>query len=922
MDRTLSGFHACQPEQFIVGDAQTLVGHCVNIRNLGKLAFFTLRTQTWSVQVVCSVKSVIDELRRIDEYSLVEVTGTVQEKHRRCERDQIEHELNAEMLARIGGRTEHSPNTRGDASVSQHFFQSIEKIVQGARLIDAARKVLIKWGVTELPSPDSLQFVDEQALAYLEHQHYSTAPAQRCCLHPPFHVHSRFLASGGLHRFAFFSRGIGYRQLLHVALCGSRPCEMQGVLDDLEAAIFGSDISRLPLRDGRSAALIESRIGVQSVDSVEQQATNHRGWVVEQCGGDARAAADTISTDRDRRLYLGFGLSERAIFYRNGVAIGHGSTLAPDVAKTEQAAAMLGATAHAVGACRRIFDTGVGQPIPRMSMLTIVINDQFGASGAIACGGGVTQTNIAAFYPCSYAGNGDGLRGARVAQIGQLAETEQLRVELEISRGHESNAGKITCPMTLDDALRIIEPVLPAYRLPSTLVHRLLSICTRIHSGWQLERPIDLFQTLWTLLGSASVRSLLDGPLAETSSLARLVEHRIITDKKQLLYLYPAALPSVDTLLNSCVGHERDALIVKLRTLMAQRPTLFATAAQTIATRRITAETHVQGIFDELLPCVELGIATPTLVELASSTVDPRQLALLQQALRKTGEKAFSNDALQLTDIAAFFVDACPRDVVASLRNVGLSASLQLGREILYYLYRPVTMDYATFCVMLDRLSDRTEDWAMWGIGGHGEFWNGTLQCYEYWIDRDVGRIGKIRLYASKNVGSFFAKSTAGICTDTNVELFNRPDHYHLNIVDADDGRVAGNVQLYIGDGVRGRFLLVRGINPIQGFCVNQGVDMLVRCILHAVCDMAAFGGFSEVRLCEQNGLWNADSSRAEVRTCLKRMFAGVALEPMERPLHLYNYYDRAINVCAYYRIWECNPHQPESRVPTEGIIQ
>lgn len=923
MDRTLSEAHVCRPEQFVVGHAQTIVGHCVNVRDLGKLAFFTLRSQTWNFQVVCTAKSVIDELRTIDEYSLVEVTGTIQEKYRRCERDKREHELNAKSLTRVGCRTARSPSLADDASEAQHIFESIEPIVHGARLIEAARKVLIEWGITELPPPDSLQFVDDQALASLEHERRSTAHAQRRCPHPPFHAHSRFLAAGGLYRFAFFSRAIPGCQLLHIALCRPRSGEMQAVLGELAAAIFRGDMSRRQLKDGKAVVRTGSRIGVQLAESIEQHESIHRRSKAPPGRGDAQAGADAVSTTRDRQLRSGFGLSKREIFYRNGTAIGHGSTLAPDFAKAEQVAAMLGATVDAVASWRRIFDTGVVQPIPRMGMLTMVVDDRFGAIDATAARRGGARPNIAAIDPCADATNGDGLRRARVAQIGQLAEVEQLRVELEILRGHESNAGKITCPMPLDAALKVIEPVLPAYKLPLNLVRRLLVICTRIHPEWRTERPIDLFQTLWTLLGSTSVRSLLDRPLSETDSVGRLIEHRIVTDKRQLLYLYPAALPAIDALLNGCFGDERGALIVKLRTLMAQRPTFFATAAQTLATSRTTGDEHVHRIFDELLLCAELGMATPLLVGLASSIVgDPGRLALLQQALRKTGEKVFPNDALQLTDVAAVFVGACPRDLAASLRDAGLSASHELAREILYYLYRPVTMDYAVFCTMLNRLNDRTKDWATWGIGGHGEFWNETLGCYEYWLDRGVGRVGKVRLYASKNVGSFFAKSTAGICTDTNVELFSRRDHYHLNIIDVDDGRAAGNVQLYVGDGVRGRFLLVRGINPIQGFCVNQGVDALVRCILHAICDVAAFGGFSEVRLSEQNGLWNSDSSRAEVRACLKCMFAGIALDPMEQAFHLYNYYDRALSVRAYYRIWESSSGQPACRVSTDGMTQ
>lgn len=925
MDLTLSEADICEPKRLIVGHVRTMVGYCVNVRDLGKLAFFTLRSQTWSLQVVCAAKHVIDELRSIDDYSLVEVTGTIQEKHRRRERDSVEHELNARTLTRVGQRAASSARRVGDSSRAQNLFKSVQPIVHGAQLIKAVRKVLADWDVTELPPPDSLEFIDEQALASFEHARRSMARAPRYCPYPPFHARSQLLAAGGLYRFAFCSNAVPGCQLLHIALCRSRSGEMQAILGELLAAMFGDNEGRrqsMQLKNGDTPVdRAGSRVGARLIDSSEQCATRHRRWTACPELVDVPFDAGAQSTTRDRELSLGFGVTQRVVHHRNGAAIGHSCTLLHDFSSAEQAAAALGATAEAVAAWRHILDVAVVQPIPRMSMLTLVINDQCSAAD-VAVRHAKAGFRVAAFDPHVDPADGGGLNQIRIAQMAQLEETEQLRIELEILRGRILGAGKMVYPMALEAALEAIKPVLPAYNLQLDLVHRLLAISTRIHPEWRMERPIDLFQTLWTLLGNTAVRSLLDRSVSEAEGLGRLIEYRILTDKKQMLYVYPAVLSAIDALLNGSVGDERGALIVKLRTLIAQRPTLFATAVQTLARSQTLPEKKSGRVFDELLRSVELGIATPLLVGLTSRIVeDAGQVALLRHALRKTGETVFPNDVLQLTDVAATFVRACPHDMIASVRDAGLSVSPELGREVLYYLYRPLTMDYAGFCDTLSRLHDRTKDWTMWDIGGHGEFWNEALRCYEYWLDRGAGRIEKLRLYASKNVASFFAKSTAGICTDTNIELFNRSDHYHLNIVDADDGRAAGNVQLYVGDGDRGRFLLVRGINPIQGFCVNGGVDALVRCIVHAICDMAAFGGFCEVRLSEQNGLWNSDSSRAEVRACLKRLCAGMLLEPMEEAFHLYNYHDRALTASAYYRIWESSPGHPRAPLSTDGLM-
>ncbi|AOI39001.1 hypothetical protein WG70_04795 [Burkholderia oklahomensis EO147] len=879
-----------------------MVGYCVNVRDMGKLAFFTLRSQTSSFQVVCIAKSVIDELRSIDEYSLIEVTGVVQEKQRRREQDRLELELNAKTLSRVGRDVFHSSRLANDSTSAQEIFKRLEPIVQQARLTSATRKVLDAWAITEFPPPTALAFPDMQALAGLGRTDDSP---KRYCPHPPFHIYSRLLAAGGLYRFAFFSTTASGWQLLHIAVCRPDSGEMAAILDELADVIFSDDVDGRRPKDGGPIAGKLAIGGVQPVEPIDAHLV--APWQPTECWGSAgmQLDVDAVLTDRDRQLSAGFGLSERQIFYRNGAAVAHSSVVTQDFIEMERAATTLGDTAYSAAAWRRIFHAGVPQPIPRMGMLTLVIDGLPDNACAAARGHGETQLR-AALAPSVDLATSDAFNRVRAAHVAQLAEAEQLRVELEILRGHAPDLGDITSPMALEAALQIIELVLPAYNLPLDLVHRLLDLCRRIHPDWRIERPVDLFQMLWTLVGSASVKSVLDSSSSAIESIHRLIEHRIISDKRQLLYLYPAVPPAIDRLLRDLTGDERTMFIVQLRTLLAQRPTLFSTAVQTLAASGEHREGRSQEAVEGLFRSVEAGIATPLLVQMTSDLGnDYGSLKQLQHALRKTGEAVFPNEPRQPAEVTAAFVDACPRHIVDSLLRAGLSSSDELGREILYYLYRPVTMDYAMFRDMLNQLSDRTHDWMSWGIIGHGEFWNATLRCYEYCLDRGMGQVGKVRLYWSKNVGSFFAKSTAGICTDINVELFNRPDHYHLNIVDADDGRAVGNVQLYRNEGFGGRFLMVRGINPIQGFCVNYGVDQLVGCIFHAICDLAAFGGFSEVRLCEQNGLWNSDSSRAEVRACLKRICAEMPLKLMERVFHLYDYYGRALNVNAYYKIWE-----------------
>ncbi|AHI66519.1 OB-fold nucleic acid binding domain-containing protein [Burkholderia thailandensis] len=881
MNRTPQRARAVSEPTYEVGREETLIGHCVNVRDLGKLVFFTLRSQTSSLQVVCTSKTVIDAVRAIDEHALIEVTGQVQEKHRRREQDPIEHELDAWVVNRIGAAAAdygREVSGRGDPCGpgglvdSEAIFRSIAPEVRRASQAQAVRHVLDALGIIELPSPDLLSFVDVQALAALAHRDRDPTRDGWPCLHPPFHTYSRRLAAGGLYRFACICEVIPGRRALHVVLCRPETGELQATLEALVVALSGN-IDGLTLTEGRGSNIEHGSLA------------------------------------RDAQICAGFGLVERHAALRHGVTVGICCVVQQDGGASAEAASALAGAPHEVTVWRGLFETEVAEPIPRMAMLTLWLDAC--SAGERSDKPGRTSARVSRFDLSVNFADGNQVRGARAAHAAQLLEEERLRVETEILRGHVSEAGDVVGLMPIESALQTIEAVLPSYQLQIDLVHRLLALCRRIQPDWLVERPIDLFQTLWTLLGSASVKSLLERSAQTTAAVERLIEHRIVTDKRQLLYLYPAVLPALDTLLDDCPDDDLTGLTVRLRTLMAQRPTLFSTVTQTLAATYKRGEGGRTRMANALLRSAEIGIATPLLSRLASNLADKeKQSTALVDALRLTGETVFRNDALQLVSVAATLLDACKGPLAVAVREVGLAASSELGSEILYYLYRPITMDFAMFCELLGRVRDRTSDWGAWGVTGHGEFWNAALGCYEYWLDRGMGKIGKVRLYLSKNIGSFFAKSTAGICTDVNVELFDRYDHFHLNIIDADDGRAIGNVQLYVGEDASKRFLLVRGINPIQGWCVESGVDALVRCIIHAISDIAVFGGFTQVRLSQQNGLWNADSSRAEVRACLRRMCLGQSPKQMERPFHLYVYYGRVLTIDSYYSIWEAGPGQ------------
>ncbi len=77
-----------------------------------------------------------------------------------------------------------------------------------------------------------------------------------------------------------------------------------------------------------------------------------------------------------------------------------------------------------------------------------------------------------------------------------------------------------------------------------------------------------------------------------------------------------------------------------------------------------------------------------------------------------------------------------------------------------------------------------------------------------------VSKVPKLRAVIAKNIPSFFGKASAGICTDTNMDLFYREDHFNINIIDEEQQVCVGNVQAYIMARNGKDHLLLRGFNP------------------------------------------------------------------------------------------------------------
>lgn len=146
----------------------------------------------------------------------------------------------------------------------------------------------------------------------------------------------------------------------------------------------------------------------------------------------------------------------------------------------------------------------------------------------------------------------------------------------------------------------------------------------------------------------------------------------------------------------------------------------------------------------------------------------------------------------------------------------------------------------------------------------------------KFTLASDVGPayLGKLKAYMSKNVGSFFAKAAAGICTAEDIPLFERSDHFHINIVENDEA-VRANIQAYV-ESVKGKpSLILRGFNPTADWVGKIDIENFCEQILTIGKQFQRDNGLDAVYITEQ-GSWHALSNRDQVaRYLVKRYHEG-----------------------------------------------
>lgn len=136
----------------------------------------------------------------------------------------------------------------------------------------------------------------------------------------------------------------------------------------------------------------------------------------------------------------------------------------------------------------------------------------------------------------------------------------------------------------------------------------------------------------------------------------------------------------------------------------------------------------------------------------------------------------------------------------------------------------------------------------------------------------------ELKAYISKNIGSFFAKASAGICTAQDIPLFNRDDHFHINIVEG-ESQVRGNIQAYIIKDDGGRSLVLRGFNPNADFLEKIEPGAFAEKVMEIGRSFARENNLRKVYITEQGG-WHALSNREKIARYLSKYLKEAKKKP------------------------------------------
>lgn len=406
----------------------------------------------------------------------------------------------------------------------------------------------------------------------------------------------------------------------------------------------------------------------------------------------------------------------------------------------------------------------------------------------------------------------------------------------------------------------------------------------------------ELFQFLWSLLGHKHIVEILKHEKGKLT-LQYLCELKIITDYKQILFLHLKTLLNIDLLLHleNRSPEELEWIVKLLKMSLNSFPSQFSNTVVSLITflENGMIESNSLSMF---LQAGKKGVSTPIFFKFFIANLkNKRALDDFISIVKSLHIHVFQNIQIDSSFLTKTFLKKIEQhQITLSVQN-----EHDLFFEILYFLFKPVNMDLESFKDYFTHVKESTSHLTNLKILFGGTHWNSLEQCFEYKKNPFF-----LSIYPSKNRASFFAKAASGICTGIDLDLYHRPDHFHLNLVSPEDRQVIGNIQAYVLNNYSERVLLIRGINPSANFINLDNVNFLLDAVIKCTIQIAEKSGLDTALLCPSLGIWHVESSRKEMIAALRILSKALPVVKLENPFLLFRFANQDKNIDFGYKLW------------------
>lgn len=170
------------------------------------------------------------------------------------------------------------------------------------------------------------------------------------------------------------------------------------------------------------------------------------------------------------------------------------------------------------------------------------------------------------------------------------------------------------------------------------------------------------------------------------------------------------------------------------------------------------------------------------------------------------------------------------------------------------------------------------------------------LRCIELKKENKADTERMVDMYLSKNIASFFAKAAVGLCTSSDIDLYRRPDHFHINFCDAASQEIIANLQVYIVSeddipeqerisGVHS-YVVIRGLNPGEKYVSAETSLSWMNLFFSIASQLTQQSGFGGPYVVGSTG-WHPHSNRPEMNARLQDFYVQQKRIQLPRPLFI-----------------------------------